>query len=351
MWRIRPLLNIRPRLATDSKRCTSNDLAGACLAVNNRVSFLPSSFGVYAISQPIMFENEYRKRINIVVEHIDANLGQALTLDDLADVSGISKFHLHRLFHSFVGEPLAAFIRRQRLARGYRLNSDSKLGRGEVNGLGYRSMSSFIRAFRSLFGATPGTLAGYHGPTLTSQLSQTAEPRQIVLMPDRLEAIQPALVFGSLQRGYYNRGFEQTARRAFSTALKTAAQLKISSSLGIGIGLVFDDPDFTDPNRMEFFGGFELSHPSASIDPKPCELRPLQPGPVAIFVHRGSYRFLWQTWNAAYRNWLPQSGYQLRDAPATERYLVDPRNAKSEQDLITEVVIPIESTSPSAHPL
>ena len=293
-----------------------------------------------------MFENEYRKRINLVVEHIDANLGQALKLDDLADVSGISKFHLHRLFHSLVGEPLAGFIRRQRLARGYRLNSDSRLGGGDVKGLGYRSMSSFIRAFRRLFGATPGTLAGNHGPTLTPQLSQTAESRQIVLMPDRLEAIQPALVFGSLQRGYYNRGFEQTARRAFSTALKTASQLKISSSIGVGIGLVFDDPDFTDPDRVEFFGGFELTRPAPTIDPKPCELRSLQPGPAAIFVHRGSYRFLWQTWNAAYRNWLPQSDYQLRDAPAMERYLVDPRSVKREQDLITEVVIPLESASP-----
>jgi AraC family transcriptional regulator len=307
----------------------------------------PSSHGVHAISQSIMFENEYRKRINLVVEHIDANLGQALTLDDLANVSGISKFHLHRLFHSFVGEPLAGFIRRQRLARGYRLNSDSRLGRSEVKGLGYRSMSSFIRAFRSLFGATPGTLAGDRGPTLTAKLSQTAESRQVVLLPDRLEAIQSALVIGSLQRGYYNRGFDKTARLAFSTALNTASQLKISSSLGVGIGLVFDDPDFTDPDRMEFFGGFELAPPATSIDPKPCEMRALQPGPAAIFVHRGSYRFLWQTWNAAYRNWLPQSGYQLRDAPAMERYLVDPRNAKSEQDLITEVVIPLESTSPS----
>lgn len=105
-----------------------------------------------------MVENEYRKRINLVVEHIDANLGQALPLDDLSDVSGISKFHLHRLFHSFIGEPLAGFIRRQRLARGYRLNSQSRLGKGEVRGLGYRSMSSFVRSFRRLFGATPGYL-------------------------------------------------------------------------------------------------------------------------------------------------------------------------------------------------
>lgn len=292
-----------------------------------------------------MFENEYRNRINLVVEHIDANLAQALTLDELADVSGISKFHLHRLFHSFVGEPLAGFIRRQRLARGYQLNSDLRLNKKEVKGLGYRSMSSFIRAFGSLFGATPGALAGNQGPTLTSQLSQTAESRQMVLMPDRMEAIQSASIFGSLQRGYYNRGFEKTARLAFSTALKTAAQLKISSSLGVGIGLVFDDPDFTDPDRMEFFGGFELIDETRPIDPRPCELRQLPPGPAAIFVHRGSYRFLWQTWNAAYRNWLPQSGYQLRDAPAMERYLVDPRNARNEQDLITEVVIPIESNS------
>jgi AraC family transcriptional regulator len=290
----------------------------------------------------LMFENEYRKRINLVVDHIDAHLGQELTLEDLAHVAGISKFHLHRLFHSHVGEPLAGFIRRQRLARGFSMNSDSRLGQREIRRLGYRSMSSFIRAFRVFFGSTPGMLAGKRLRTLTPQFSKTRDSQQIVLYPDRLEEIQPASVLGSLQRGYYNRGFEGTAQRAFSIAWKTASQLGISASLGVGIGLVFDDPDFMDPDQMEFFGGFEVAQNTQVKDPSPCELRTILPGRAAVFVHRGSYRYLWQTWNAAYRNWLPQSGYSLRDAPPMERYRVDPRQVKREQDLITEVIIPLD---------
>jgi AraC family transcriptional regulator len=50
---------------------------------------------------------------------------------------------------------------------------------------------------------------------------------------------------------------------------------------------------------------------------------------------------MWQTWNAAYRDWLPTSGEKLRDAMPFEVYLNDKRQVLSEK-LITEIYIPIE---------
>ena len=66
----------------------------------------------------------------------------------------------------------------------------------------------------------------------------------------------------------------------------------------------------------------------------------LSAGRCAVFLHKGPYQKLAETWRAAYRDWLPSSGQQLRDAPPYEVYLNDPRKTKPE-DLLTEIHIPI----------
>ena len=50
----------------------------------------------------------YRKRINRVIFHIEAHLGEPLRLDDLARVAHFSPFHFHRIFAAFTGESLAS---------------------------------------------------------------------------------------------------------------------------------------------------------------------------------------------------------------------------------------------------
>jgi AraC family transcriptional regulator len=92
---------------------------------------------------------------------------------------------------------------------------------------------------------------------------------------------------------------------------------------------------------MQYFGGFEWSDTErVSFD----GLIPMhvKSGLYAVFAHKGSYSSLWQTWNAAYRNWLPNSGYQLTDVFPFEIYIVDPRTARREENLLTEIYLPIE---------
>lgn len=57
---------------------------------------------------------EYISRINKVQDYIEANLGGDLSLDTLADISGFSKFHFHRIFRGVVKEILLSYINRTR---------------------------------------------------------------------------------------------------------------------------------------------------------------------------------------------------------------------------------------------
>src|SRR5688500_11577282 len=59
----------------------------------------------------------YQMRVNRVIDHIRAHLGDTLTLADLAGVAAFSPFHFHRVFKAATGETLFGFIQRVRLER------------------------------------------------------------------------------------------------------------------------------------------------------------------------------------------------------------------------------------------
>jgi AraC-like DNA-binding protein len=60
---------------------------------------------------------EYERRINRVIDHVQAHLANDLTLERLAGVAVFSPFHFHRIFAAITGGTLSDFIRRIRLER------------------------------------------------------------------------------------------------------------------------------------------------------------------------------------------------------------------------------------------
>ena len=61
--------------------------------------------------------NAYEARMLRVIDYIHDNLDGDLSLDNLADVAAMSRFHWHRVFHAMTGETCAAAVRRVRLNR------------------------------------------------------------------------------------------------------------------------------------------------------------------------------------------------------------------------------------------
>jgi AraC family transcriptional regulator len=82
----------------------------------------------------------------------------------------------------------------------------------------------------------------------------------------------------------------------------------------VAYGIMFDAA-----GGFEYMTGVEVSAAStASGDLKQITLPALK---YAVFPHKGDASTLWQTADAAYRNWLPSSGHELADRPKLiERY-------------------------------
>src|SRR6201989_1266168 len=88
--------------------------------------------------------------------YIESHLGRALTLDEIADVAGVSRFHMVRAFAAATGFSVMRYVRARRLSEAGRALAD---GAPDILGVAldaeYGSHEAFTRAFREHFGKTP----------------------------------------------------------------------------------------------------------------------------------------------------------------------------------------------------
>ena len=96
---------------------------------------------------------QYISRINRVIDYIEANLDQDLSLASLAKVANFSQFHFHRIFRAMVGETLNGFIQRIRIEKAAtRLLDNPKASITEIAfDCGFSSSATFARAFRERY--------------------------------------------------------------------------------------------------------------------------------------------------------------------------------------------------------
>ncbi|WP_198659288.1 helix-turn-helix domain-containing protein [Nocardiopsis sp. FIRDI 009] len=99
------------------------------------------------------------RRLSRVVDHIHANLGGPISLDDLARVAGVSRSHFTRLFRSSTGHPPHQYVLRQRLehARRALVTTDTPIAR-IAQDCGFADQSHLTRTMRRHLGVTPRAL-------------------------------------------------------------------------------------------------------------------------------------------------------------------------------------------------
>ena len=94
--------------------------------------------------------------VSELLDWIEDNLDQSLTLDTIAAKSGYSKWHLQRLFKTFTGQTLGTYTRQRRLtmaATELRLTQNSVLRIADK--YQFDSQQTFTRTFKKQFNITP----------------------------------------------------------------------------------------------------------------------------------------------------------------------------------------------------
>ena len=66
-----------------------------------------------------MIDDSQKAAIKRVLAHIDLHKDKELSLETLAKVARISKYHFYRLFLGYMGVSLGQYIKLARIERGY----------------------------------------------------------------------------------------------------------------------------------------------------------------------------------------------------------------------------------------
>jgi len=94
--------------------------------------------------------------ISEVLLYINNNLDSRLTLVQLSEITGYSPFHLQRQLSAELGMSLGRYIQEQRLHTAAYFLALTKLPLDDIKGLvGFEDSSSFGRAFKKLYAASP----------------------------------------------------------------------------------------------------------------------------------------------------------------------------------------------------
>ena len=104
-----------------------------------------------------MTSEEHIKRIRKVLNFIEENLDNELSLENLAEIGNYSPFHFHRIFRGIIGETLQEYITRNRMEKSTMLLSHQKQKSIEdiFSEVGFKSNSTFSKTFKKYFGVSP----------------------------------------------------------------------------------------------------------------------------------------------------------------------------------------------------
>lgn len=279
----------------------------------------------------------YERRIHRVIDHIHDNPAGDLSLDALADIAALSRFHFHRVFRAVIGETASQSVRRIRLNRAAAAlaQTDQPLA-GIARMVGYPNLSSFTRAFSDAYGMTPLAFRkrGELRP-MTRPLSPTSSPKEYRMFPVDVRPFSALRLAAMPHKGAY---FE--INRAFQTLTATMASRGLFAHAGRMVAVFYDDPNSVATADLRSHAGFELTS-DAPIDP-PLEEVHLTAGRHAVLTYTGPYAGLPTAYDQLYSAWLPASGEEPADTPSFEIYLNSPMDTAPEK-LVTELCLPLRS--------
>jgi len=174
-----------------------------------------------------------------------------------------------------------------------------------------------------------------------------------MIEPHRHASIAPGrAALTATARGMVDHTLVRAARTAFDELYPAVARAGALSRASTWLAFSPDGPRGPDDPDCRYVAGVvfdgALEEKGTALAPPQIDLRgslawwPIDPGPAAVFLHRGPYDKLFRTWKAIYRNWAPANGGSLRDAAPFEVMLNDP-DVTPADDLMTEIWIPVHA--------
>jgi AraC family transcriptional regulator len=249
---------------------------------------------------------------------IETELDEALDLERLASVCGLSRFSLSRVFAGATGWSVMRYVKARRLSRAaHRLVQGAPDILEVALAVGYGSHEAFTRAFREHFGITPEALrasGNLDGIELREALRMQAT-NTFALSEPRFVDSEELLIAGLGER------FTMETSQGIAALWQRFVPYigRVPGQQGYETFGVCCNPQ--EDGSFEYIAGVLVNR----TDDLPAGFtqQRLAAHRYAVFEHRGHISSIHETFNAIFQSWLPNAGLQGADAPEFERYSAD----------------------------
>lgn len=253
---------------------------------------------------------------------IESHLDGEVTLDAVAEGSGVSRFHLTRAFGVVMGTSVMQYVRARRLSEAAR-----RLAGGAPDILtvaldaGYGSHEAFTRAFRDRFGLTPEQVrADGQIETLTIWEPVLMEKKlKNAMPPPRFVDGRPMRFVGLAGRFEYDNmdGLPALWQR-FDPYFGNVPNEVEGSAYGLVTASDAEGFDYVAAVEVSSFGDLDPELATVSVPARH----------YAVFSHKDHISAIRTTMRAIWSDWLPRSGRQPEESATIEHYgpEFDPRS-------------------------
>ena len=280
-----------------------------------------------------MRAEQYQRQLDAVTDYIYAHLDDDLSLDRLADVSGFSPYHWHRIYRAVRGETAAQTVRRLRLERAATMLAQNAWPLERIaRRAGFTSADAFSRAFQRAYDRTPGRFRSDRagGPNGTGGSRRPAvipDAESPTPYPVRVEERPECRLAVAEHRGSYMGIGWAFARVVDRMGLRKPR-----------VAIYEDDPGIVPEAALRAVAGVVVG-PEAEV-PEDLETRVVPAGRYAVMRYTGPYASMHAAYLWLYGQWLPASGWEPRDHPVIEEYLTDPATTPPAQ-AATDILLPL----------
>jgi AraC family transcriptional regulator len=247
--------------------------------------------------------------------YIESHFGQEMSLNEVAGVAGVSRYHISRAFGLATGLSVIRYARGRRLTEAAR-----ELAHGAPDILavaieaGYGSHEAFTRAFRDLFGQTPEAVreqGNVDGIGLVEPIKMD-ESLLTNLSPPRFEDGRTLLIAGLCER--YNSESSAGIPAQWQQFAPNIGYIPGEVG-GVTYGVICNSDD---SENMEYITGVEV--PDFSRVPKELTRLRIPEQRYAVFPYGGHVSTIRRVWSTIWNKWVPESGCQVVEGPEFERY-------------------------------
>lgn len=280
------------------------------------------------------------EQIQRVVDYIEENLSQSITLQNIADEADFSMFYFHRMFRHTVGETITEYIRKRRLTlASWELLSNEKSILEIAFEFNYESQEAFTRAFKRMYGTTPGKYRKNGNSVILLNRTKLSIDNLKHLngglsMEPKFKNLESFKVVGMR---YFGENKNNEIPELWDEFIRRSNEVKNRRNNFTSYGICQALPEMTESDSFYYIAGVEVD-----------EMKDIPTGMISIvvpaaryvvFTHRGPTSSLDKTYEYIYGTWFPKSKYKPLGTIDFEMY-----NEKftNKEDSSMYIYIPVE---------